>query len=142
MRVNLKFWHVQSNQHKGYYNIMSKPIKSVNQTIILLMFNVISLVFLVGCSTTANVVESTTNKVKSTASEVKSTGTEIINISDIKDTSNTGKSLAVKPAPDTSFIKHSERQTKRADLPFQKVWIKPGFEKNNYKELMVAPVNT
>ncbi|MEW6037637.1 MAG: DUF3313 family protein [Pseudomonadota bacterium] len=46
------------------------------------------------------------------------------------------------PAPDTGFIANPERQGRRADLPFQKVWIKPGFDKAPYKELVVAPVNT
>lgn len=27
-------------------------------------------------------------------------------------------------------------------MPFQKVWIKPGFDKSGYRELIVAPVNT
>jgi len=119
------------------------------------MFNVVSLVFLVGCSTTPNAVKSTTNVVKSTAvvksttNVVKSTANTIdsaedavTNVSGLKSSANTIKSKAVAPAPDTSFIKHSERQTKRANMPFQKVWIKAGFEIKDYKELMVAPVNT
>jgi hypothetical protein len=114
---------------------MSKPIKSVNQTIILLMFNVISLVFLVGCSTTANVV-------KSTANTIDSAEDEVTNVSGVKSTASAAKSKAVTPAPDTSFIKHSKRQKKRADMPFQKVWIKAGFEIKDFKKLMVAPVNT
>jgi hypothetical protein len=52
------------------------------------------------------------------------------------------KALSVEPAPNAGFIKQPERQVKPADLPFQKVWIKPGFDKGNYKELFVAPVNT
>lgn len=52
------------------------------------------------------------------------------------------KSLAVEPAPDAGFIEHHELQAKRADLPFQKVWIKPGFDMSAYRELVVAPVNT
>ena len=95
------------------------------------IFSMTPLLFFVGCQS-----------VQQTATEVKSTGNEIKNISEIKSTSNTAKSIAVSPAPDTNFIKNSERQIKRDDLPFQKVWIKTGFEKNNYKELIVAPVNT
>ncbi len=56
--------------------------------------------------------------------------------------SNELKAKVVKPLPDTAFIEHPERQSKRADLPFQKVWIAPGFVKNTYQELLVAPVNT
>ena len=46
------------------------------------------------------------------------------------------------PAPDAGFIPHPELQTNRADLPFQKAWVKPSFDKANYRELIVAPVNT
>ncbi len=56
--------------------------------------------------------------------------------------SNELKAKVVKPLPDTAFIEHPERQSKRADLPFQKVWIAPGFVKSAYRELLVAPVNT
>jgi hypothetical protein len=57
-------------------------------------------------------------------------------------TSNELKAAVVEPAPNAGFIKEPERQTKREDLPFQKVWIKPDFDKSGYKELYVAPVNT
>lgn len=60
----------------------------------------------------------------------------------IQSGSNEIKSLAVEPAPDAGFIEHPELQSKPADLPFQKVWIKPGFDKSGYKELLVMPVNT
>ena len=56
--------------------------------------------------------------------------------------SNDVKALAVEPAPNAGFIQQPDRQVKRADLPFQKVWIKPGFDKSGYRELVVAPVNT
>jgi Protein of unknown function (DUF3313) len=56
--------------------------------------------------------------------------------------SNEAKELVVKPAPNAGFIEQPDRQVKRADLPFQKVWIKPGFDKSGYRELVVAPVNT
>lgn len=55
---------------------------------------------------------------------------------------NEAKALVVDPAPDAGFIENPERQTKRSDLPFQKVWIKSGFDASGYKELVVAPVNT
>lgn len=54
---------------------------------------------------------------------------------------NDVKAMAVEPAPDVGFIEHPERQVKRADLPFQKVWIKPGVDKSHYRQLVVAPVN-
>lgn len=59
----------------------------------------------------------------------------------VKTETNALKAEVVKPAPDAGFIEHPERQTKRADLPFQKVWVKPGFNAANYQELVVAPVN-
>ncbi|MGR8979479.1 MAG: DUF3313 family protein [Gammaproteobacteria bacterium] len=55
---------------------------------------------------------------------------------------NEMKGLAVEPAPDAGFIENPERQTGRSDLPFQKVWIKSGFDARSYAELVVAPVNT
>jgi hypothetical protein len=57
-------------------------------------------------------------------------------------TSNDLKAAVVEPAPDAGFIKDPGRQTQPADLPFHKVWIKPGFDKSGYTELYVAPVNT
>lgn len=62
--------------------------------------------------------------------------------SSIQSTGNNIKAEAVAPAPDVGFIEHPALQAKRADLPFQKVWIKPGFDKSGYRELVVAPVNT
>ena len=56
--------------------------------------------------------------------------------------SNQAKAMAVEPAPDAGFIEHPERQRSRADMPFQKVWIKPGFDKSRYVYMAVAPVNT
>jgi hypothetical protein len=50
--------------------------------------------------------------------------------------------MTIEPAPDAGFIEQPDQQTKNAELPFQKVWIKPGFEKSDYRELVVAPVNT
>ena len=60
----------------------------------------------------------------------------------VKSGSNDAKAMAVEPAPNAGFIGQPDRQTKHADLPFQKVWIKPGFEKSGYHELVVAPVDT
>jgi len=56
--------------------------------------------------------------------------------------SNEAKAAVVTPAPDAGFIANPGRQAARGDLPFQKVWIKPGFDARRYKELVVAPVNT
>lgn len=60
----------------------------------------------------------------------------------VRNGTNDIKASVVEPAPDAGFIEHPELQSKHADLPFQKVWIKPGFDKSNYRELIVAPVNT
>jgi len=60
----------------------------------------------------------------------------------VKSGSNDAKALAVEPAPDAGFIEQPDRQVKPKDLPFQKVWIKPGFDKSGYRELVVGPVNT
>jgi hypothetical protein len=56
--------------------------------------------------------------------------------------SNDVKAMTIEPAPNAGFIEQPDQQTKNAELPFQKVWIKPGFEKSDYWELVVAPVNT
>ena len=52
------------------------------------------------------------------------------------------EAMKAKPAPDAGFIPNPERQVKREDLPFQKVWVKPGFNKFDYREIVIAPVNT
>lgn len=62
--------------------------------------------------------------------------------SDVQTQSNEIKAATVQPAPDAGFIPHPERQTQHAGLPFQKVWIKPGFDKADYKALIVASVDT
>jgi hypothetical protein len=59
-----------------------------------------------------------------------------------KTASINAKDVAVKPAPDAGFIENPERQINRANLPFQKSWIKPGFSLTDYSEVEVAPVNT
>ena len=55
---------------------------------------------------------------------------------------NEVKGDVVTPAPDAGFIENPERQTRRADLPFQKVWVEPGVDFKQYRELIVASVNT
>ena len=60
----------------------------------------------------------------------------------VQSDANAIKAEAVEPAPDAGFIEHPERESKHADLPFQKVWIRPGFDKTKYRELVVAPVDT
>lgn len=66
----------------------------------------------------------------------------LIGCSAVRTGSNEVKGEVVQPAADAGFIQNPERQIKRADLPFQKVWIKPGFDKSTYRTLVVAPVNT
>ncbi len=60
----------------------------------------------------------------------------------IKSGSNEAKALAVEPAPYAGFIEQPERDKKIAYIPFQRAWIKPGFDKSNYKNIVIAPVNT
>ncbi len=62
--------------------------------------------------------------------------------SSVQSGANDVKAVAVEPAPDAGFIEHPEYQSRPADLPFQKVWMKPGFDKNAYRQLVVAPVDT
>ncbi|MDD1617297.1 MAG: hypothetical protein CG439_2444 [Methylococcaceae bacterium NSP1-2] len=62
--------------------------------------------------------------------------------SSIQSASNEFKDLTVAPAPDAGFIADPQRQTKVSYLPFQKVWIDPSFNKNNYQEIIISPVNT
>jgi len=69
-------------------------------------------------------------------------GALVTGCSAVNSGSNDIKSMTVAPAPDAGFIEHPEWQVKRADLPFQKVWIKPDFDKSNYRGIVVAPVNT
>lgn len=65
-----------------------------------------------------------------------------VGCSTVNQGSNAIKEEMVQPAADAGFIEHPERQSKPADLPFQKVWIKPGFDMNAYRNLVVSPVNT
>lgn len=66
----------------------------------------------------------------------------LLNGCSVQQESNKLKSMVVEPAPDAGFIENPEQQFKRADLPFQKVWVKPGFDANQFKELVIPPVNT
>lgn len=65
----------------------------------------------------------------------------LVNGCSVQQESNKLKSMVVEPAPDAGFIENSERQFKRADLPFQKVWVKSDFDASQYKELVIPPVN-
>ena len=56
--------------------------------------------------------------------------------------SNDAKSAVIAPAPNTAFTPDAQRETKVVYLPFQKAWIKPGFDFKTYSSLVVAPVNT
>jgi hypothetical protein len=69
-------------------------------------------------------------------------GSSLAGCSTVTSGSNDIKAAVVEPAPDAGFIKNPERQSKPADLPFHKVWIKADFDKSGYRELYVAPVNT
>jgi hypothetical protein len=66
----------------------------------------------------------------------------IAGCSSLQSGANDIKAMAVEPAPNAGFIEHPERQTHHADLPFHKVWIKPGWTSKRYQKLVVAPVNT
>jgi hypothetical protein len=46
-----------------------------------------------------------------------------------------------QPAKDAGFV-DSKAMKKDPTLPFNKVWIKPGFEFSSYSKLYIAPVNT
>jgi len=56
--------------------------------------------------------------------------------------SSDAKSTVIAPAPNTAFTPDAQRETKLAYLPFQKAWIKPGFDFKAFSYLVVAPVNT
>jgi hypothetical protein len=60
----------------------------------------------------------------------------------IQSGSNEAKAIAIEPAPNAGFIEQPERDKKIAYLPFQRAWIKPGFDKSHYKNIVIAPVNT
>lgn len=47
------------------------------------------------------------------------------------------------PAPDTGFLQQPERMAPETErFPFDRVWVKPGVEKDNYDYVVIAPVNT
>ena len=47
------------------------------------------------------------------------------------------------PAPDTGFLQEPERMTpQRERFPFDRVWVKPGVQKEDYDYLVISPVNT
>ncbi|MEI7432479.1 MAG: DUF3313 family protein, partial [Betaproteobacteria bacterium] len=69
-------------------------------------------------------------------------GASLTGCATVSSGSNAVKGEAVAPAADAGFIKEPERQSKPADLPFHKIWIKADFDKSSYRELYVAPVNT
>ena len=82
---------------------------------------------LLGCALASTLVDcSTINSVENEAQGI----------------SNDAKSVVIAPAPDTAFTPDAQREAKVAYLPFQKAWIKPGFDFNAYPNLVVAPVNT
>ena len=66
----------------------------------------------------------------------------LIGCSTLDSVSNDAKAAVIAPAPDTAFTPDAQRETKVAYLPFQKAWIKPGFDFKAYPNLVVAPVNT
>jgi len=66
----------------------------------------------------------------------------LIGCSAINSASNDAKAVIIAPAPDTAFTPDAQRETKVAYLPFQKAWIKQGFDFKAYPNLVVAPVNT
>ncbi len=62
---------------------------------------------------------------------------------DAQGLSNDAKGAVIAPAPNTAFTPDApQRETKLAYLPFQKAWIKPGFDFKAFPYLVVAPVNT
>lgn len=68
--------------------------------------------------------------------------TLVTSCSTVQSTANDTKAMVIEPAPNVGFIEHPEKQVKHADMPFQKTWVKPGFHKSNYQEIVIAPVNT
>ncbi len=47
------------------------------------------------------------------------------------------------PAPDSGFLDHPElMKEQRGRAPFDRAWVRPGFNKNLYNGVMIPPVNT
>lgn len=66
----------------------------------------------------------------------------LVGCSSINSASNAVEDKLIKPAPDAGFIADPARQSKLDYLPFQKVWVDPKFNSDNYSEIVIAPVNT
>jgi hypothetical protein len=48
-----------------------------------------------------------------------------------------------KPAPDAGYLSESYKMTEqRGRFPFQRVWVKPGINKDSYNAITISPVNT
>ncbi|BBO15852.1 permease MlaE [Candidatus Brocadia pituitae] len=47
------------------------------------------------------------------------------------------------PAPDAGFLKEPEKMAPQKErFPFDRVWVKPGVQKEDYDYIVLAPVNT
>lgn len=47
------------------------------------------------------------------------------------------------PAPDAGFLEEPERMAPQKErFPFDRVWVKPDVQKEDYDYLVIAPVNT
>lgn len=47
------------------------------------------------------------------------------------------------PAPDAGFIKEPEKMAPQKErFPFDRVWVNPGAQRENYDYIVIAPVNT
>lgn len=47
------------------------------------------------------------------------------------------------PAPDSGFLENPEKMTSQTErFPFDRVWVKPGVQKEDYDYIVIAPVNT
>ena len=49
---------------------------------------------------------------------------------------------AAAPAEDSGYLEGGAQMTKIERLPFHRAWVRPGFERDKYTELHVAPINT
>jgi hypothetical protein len=48
-----------------------------------------------------------------------------------------------EPAHDSGFLANPERMTEQRDrAPFDRAWVKEGFDKGDYTSLIISPVNT
>ncbi len=47
------------------------------------------------------------------------------------------------PAPDAGFLQEPEKMAPQKErFPFDRVWVKPDVQKEDYDYLVIAPVNT